>query len=342
MCYNIKGMIGFLGSRRETIGWLLEKDNPSVRYLTLTEILARPQKNAEVQEAKAAIMATGVIPKILAKQRPEGYWLDRQNFYIKAKYRGTVWQVILLAELFADGSDKRIRSACEFLLKHSQNKETGGFSYRSSKAGDGDKDAIIPCLTGNLTWSLIRFGYGEDPRIQKALDWITRYQRFDDGENTSPSGWPYRSEKCWGRHTCMLGIVKSLKALSEVAPENRSAAAQTCIRKATNFILKHHLFMRSHNLNVIANPDWICLGFPLFWMTDIVELIWLLVKNGIRDKRMDDAVELSLSKQDQGGRWPLEKTFNGRMLAKIEEKDCPSKWITWRAWQALQAYSRTV
>jgi hypothetical protein len=40
--------------------------------------------------------------------------------------------------------------------------------------------------------------------------------------------------------------------------------------------------------------------------------------------------------------WLLEKTFNGRMLANIEEKDCPSKWITWRAWQALQVYEETV
>jgi len=342
MCYNSTGMSGFLGSKRETIGWLLEKDNPSVRYLTLSEILARPRKKADVLEAKAGIMATGVIPKILAKQYPEGDWLDRQNFYIKTKYRGTVWQVILLAELFADGSDKRIRSACEFLLEHSQNKETGGFAYRSSKAGDGDKDAIIPCLTGNLTWSLVRFGYGEDPRIQKALDWITRYQRFDDGEDTPPSGWPYRLEKCWGRHTCLLGMVKALKALSEIPPKKRSAAARSTIRKAADFILRHHLFMRSHNLNVIANPDWICLGFPLFWMTDILELIWLLVKNGIRDRRMDNAVELAFSKQDRDGRWSLEKTFNGRMPANIEEKDCPSKWITWRAWQALQVYEETV
>ncbi len=342
MCYNSTGMSGFLGSKRDTIGWLLEKDNPSVRYLTIAEVLGRPLQNTDVLEAKSAIMAAGVIPKILARQHPEGYWLDRQNFYLKTKYRGTVWQVILLAELGADGSDRRIRSACEFLLAHSQNTKTGGFAYRSSTAGDGDKEAILPCLTGNLAWSLIRLGYGKDPRIEKAIDWITRYQRFDDGEDMPPSGWPYRFEKCWGRHTCMLGIVKSFKALSEIAPEKRSAAARATIRKSADFVLRHHLFMRSHNLNVIANPDWICLGFPLFWMTDILELIWLLVKNGIRDKRMDAAVELSFSKQDQDGRWPLEKTFNGRLLINIEEKARPSKWITWRAWQALQAYSGTV
>ena len=335
-------MNGFLAAKRDTMGWLLERDNPSVRYRTLTELLGRPPENSDVLEAKSAMMASGIIPKILAKQHPEGNWLDRQNFYVKAKYRGTVWQVILLAELGADGNDRRIRSACEFLFEHSQNKKTGGFAYRSSESGDGDKDAIIPCLTGNLTWSLIRLGYGQDPRISKALDWMIRYQRFDDGEAGPPSGWPYRLEKCWGRHTCMMGIVKCFKALSEITPEKRSAGARSAIRKAANFLLKHRLFMRSHSPNVIANPNWICLGFPLFWTTDVLELIWLLVKNGFRDRRMDAAVELAFSKQSQDGRWPLEKTFNGRMLTNIEVKNRPSKWITWRAWQALQVYSESV
>jgi hypothetical protein len=334
-------MSRFLGSKRDTIGWLLGRDNPSVRYLTLTEILHRPKQEADVREAKAGIMMAGIIPKILAKQHPEGFWIDRQNYYLKTKYKGTVWQVIQLAELCADAKEQRIRSACEFLLTHSQNTETGGFAYRSSPEGDGDKDSILPCLTGNLAWSMIRFGFVEDPRIQKAINWIVRFQRFDDGDDKAPKGGPYRSEKCWGRHTCMLGVVKSLKALSEIPRAKQTAAVRTTIQKATDFILKHHLFMRSHNLNVIANPDWICLGFPLFWMTDIVELIWLLQKNGIRDARMERAVELAFSKQDPDGRWPLEKTFNGRMLVNIENKDNPSKWITWRTWQALQAYEGT-
>ncbi len=330
-------MTGFLGSKRETIGWLLEKDNPSVRYLTLTEILDRPKQNPEVRQAKADVMSVGIVAKILAKQSPGGTWVDRENFYVKTKYKGTVWQVLLLAELSADGTDRRIRSACEFLLKRSQNQGSGGFAYRSSKAGDGDRESVIPCLTGNLTWGMIRFGYGEDPRIQKAIDWIARYQRFDDGETKGPQGWPYRLEKCWGRHTCMLGIVKALKALSEIPPEKRSAGVRSTIEKAADFILKHHLFMRSHRPNVVAQADWICLGFPLFWRTDILEMVWLLNKNGVRDQRMDPAVELIFSKQDQSGRWPLEKTFNGRMLANIEEQDAPSKWITWRVWQACQA-----
>jgi hypothetical protein len=39
--------------------------------------------------------------------------------------------------------------------------------------------------------------------VQKAINWIAQYQRFDDSEGDTPKGWPYdRFEMCWGKHTC--------------------------------------------------------------------------------------------------------------------------------------------
>ena len=55
--------------------------------------------------------------------------------------------------------------------------------------------------------------------MQRAVDWITAYQRFDDAEGEAPTGWPYdKLEMCWGRHTCHMGAVKALKALAEIPP----------------------------------------------------------------------------------------------------------------------------
>lgn len=54
--------------------WLLEKDNPSVRYFTLKDILGKPQNDTVLAAAKAAIMTDGLVPKILAKQHKGGYW----------------------------------------------------------------------------------------------------------------------------------------------------------------------------------------------------------------------------------------------------------------------------
>ena len=96
----------------DNIEWLLEDDNPSVRYYTLTELLEKGLDDSEVKDAKEQIMKTGVIPKILSKQNPKGYWGLPEDFYIRSKYKGTVWSLILLAELGAEGTDKRIIISC--------------------------------------------------------------------------------------------------------------------------------------------------------------------------------------------------------------------------------------
>jgi len=54
--------------------WLLERNSPSVRYFTLTQILELPENDPEVVKTREKIMEIGAVPKILAKQKNEGYW----------------------------------------------------------------------------------------------------------------------------------------------------------------------------------------------------------------------------------------------------------------------------
>ena len=84
----------------DTVGWLLDGD-PSVRYFTLTRLLGEPADGAAATQARQRIMTEGTVPAILAAQRPDGHWAERDRFYA-AKYTGTVWQLIVLAELGAE------------------------------------------------------------------------------------------------------------------------------------------------------------------------------------------------------------------------------------------------
>lgn len=190
--------------KKDTLEWLLEVNNPSVRYFTLTDLMDKRSNSSEVKAAKARIMTEGPIPKILGKQNPVGYWEKPSSVYLP-KYKATVWTLSILAELGANGKDERIMKTCEYILNNSQHRESGAFSPYSDK--DSGSPYIIPCLTGNMLYSLIRFGYLDDPRVQKGIDWITKYQRFDDAIEKAPKGWPYnagprKGDSCWGRHTC--------------------------------------------------------------------------------------------------------------------------------------------
>jgi hypothetical protein len=324
--------------KADPTAWLLEKNNPSVRYFTLTQILDRPASDAEVKDMKDTIMEAGVVPRILAKQNNDGSWETPPAFYT-AKYKGTVWQLIILAELGADGGDSRVGNACEFIFANSQNEE-GGFSMHSSaKAGGGRRSEVIPCLTGNMVWSLIRLGYLDDPRVQRGINWITTYQRFDDGEAEAAKGWPYdRFVMCWGKHSCHMGAVKALKALAEVPVDKRSKEVEATIKDGTEYMLKHHIFKRSHDLSKVSKPGWLRFGFPLMYQTDALEVLGILAKLGYRDERMQETVALVLSKQDAEGKWTLENTFNGRFQTNIERKGEASKWVTLNALNALKKF----
>jgi len=316
--------------------WLLEKDNPSVRYFTLIDILGKPISDPIVLEAKNEIMKAGVVSQILTKQEPGGYWGIAEDFYIRSKYKGTVWQLIILAELGADSKDKRIKKACEFILENSQDRQSGGFAYYSTKSGGGHS-GVIPCLTGNMVWSLIRLGYLEDLRVQQGIDWIVKYQRFDDRIKEAAKGWPYDTKlQCWGKHTCHMGVVKALKALAEIPTDRRSNNVKRKIEAGVEYILAHHVHKRSHALNKVSKPSWLQFSFPLMYNTDALEILGILTKLGYKDRRMQEAIDLVIAKQNEQGRWLLENTYNGRFLVNIEQKGKPSKWVTLNALKVLK------
>ena len=321
----------------EPLAWLLEPSNPSVRYFALRDLLDRPESDSEVRSARESIMRTGPVPMILAKQRRGGYWGIEEDFYARSKYKGTVWTFILLAELGADGRDPRIRDTCEFLFTWSQDRTSGGFAYRGSKKLGGQPSGIIPCLTGNMAWGLERFGLGDDPRTRKAVDWIVRYQRLDDGDGPKPRGWPYDGrEPCYGRHTCFMGPAKALKALAEIPEDRRSPDVQRFLGETGEYFLKHRIYKRSHDLSAPGKPFWTRLGFPRMWRFDLLETLDILAGLGIRDERLGDAVELVRSKRNAFGCWPLESSFEGKTLVSLERTGRPSKWVTLFALRTLR------
>ncbi len=319
--------------------WLLETDNPSVRYFALKDLLGKPETETEVVAAKKEIMHIGIVPKILGKQNKQGYWDAPDRFYT-AKYKGTAWQLIILAALGADGSDERIKRACEFILENSQDSESSGFSvWHSARIGGGRHSGVIPCLTGNMVWSLIKLGFFADNRVERAINWITKYQRFDDGNVHLPKGWPYdKATSCFSKHSCHMGVVKALKALAAIPANKRSDAVKNTIDMAVEYLLIHHIHKRSHDLNRVSKLGWLKFGFPLMYQTDILEILGILTALSYKDERMQEAVDLVLSKQDIEGRWILENTFNGRFQTSIEQKGKPSKWITLNALCVLKRF----
>ena len=52
-------------------------------------------------------------------------------------------------------------------------------------------------------------------------------------------------------------------------------------------------------------------------------------------ERIQDALEVVMSKQDQDGRWVLEKT-PGNMQTSLGQRGRPNKWVTLNAMRVLK------
>jgi hypothetical protein len=323
----------------EIVDWLLEEDDPSIRYLALRDLVGRKEGEAEVMETKARIMKVGLVPCILAKQRSEGHWGSPEDFYQNSKYKGTVWNLILLAELCADPEDERIRAACEFVLDWSQEQSSGGFSSRGGPEKGGNKAQVISCLTGNMCFALIRLGYAGDPRVKRAARWLTTYMRYEHASQ-APKEWPYIYERCWRDHTCRSGAVKSLKALAEIPPSMRTADMERTIEQGAEFLLSQHIIFDGPGSRQLARPEWLRLGFPLMWNSDVLEILDILTGLGYQDERMHHALMALISKREPDGRWLQENRFQGRFLVSLERNGRPSKWVTLRALRVLEAMPR--
>jgi hypothetical protein len=99
--------------------WLLEPENPSVRYWTLRDLLDRPEGDPEVQAARAAIPRSRVVERIFACQDPGGFWGDPASPY-QPKYKSSYWTLMVLGHLGLSREDERVQRAVEHIFRFQQ------------------------------------------------------------------------------------------------------------------------------------------------------------------------------------------------------------------------------
>lgn len=323
------------GLNGDPLPWLLEvdPDNPGVRYFAFRDLLDRPEDDAEVRQARATIMKTGPVPKILEAQQAEGYWAKAGGGY-SPKYRGTVWQIIFLAELGADPADERVRRGCNYLLSHSL-ATNGAFAASQQPV----PSSAIHCLNGNLIAALLRLGYAHDPQVQAALRWQAQaitgrgeVQYFQSG--TSGPGFACAVNQ---GQPCGWGAVKAIKALLAVPPAQRDPELQQALEVGTEFLLSRDPAIADYPYTERVSSTWFKFGFPLSYWSDVLETVAVLVELGYgADPRLSHALQFIRDKQDRQGRWKLENSLNGKTWADIEKKGKPSKWVTLRALRVLR------
>jgi hypothetical protein len=137
-----------------------------------------------------------------------------------------------------------------------------------------------------------------------------------------------------------MGSAKVIRAFAAIDPRYHSEAIKNVIKCEVENILSNQIFkyLRNENGTRKAKAGWLRFGFPLFYQTDLLEIMDSLTSLGVNDPRMEEAINIIQSKRTPDGKWLLKNSYNGKMWMDIEVKHQPSKWITYRASKVLLNY----
>ncbi len=329
-------MIGQEQFKGDTIPWLLEDNNPGIRYLTMRDLLDIPANETTMIAARELAHHKGPIADILKEMDNEGFWVTPGHGYLP-KYYSSVWSLIMLAQLGARiEQDQRIEKACRYLCDQSLT-INGQFSTTKTASGTAD------CLQGNLLSAMLDVGFN-DPRLDKAFEWMARSVTGDGvapmDEKTAPLR--YYSGKCGpgfmcganNKLPCAWGAVKVMLSFSKLPMEKRTPFIEQAIKKGIEFLLSVDPLNCEYpsGWNDKPSGNWWKFGFPTFYITDLLQNVEVLVRLGLgSDPLLNNALDYIRNKQDAEGRWPMEYSYTGETWVDFGAKKQPNKWVTFRA-----------
>jgi hypothetical protein len=300
--------------KADPTGWLLEPENPPVRYWTQVDILNRPPDDLEVRAAQAAIPTYPPVAELLASQKRDGYWVKR-DYYLPRTGRGTFWVLSVLADLGLTAKDEHVRRACDFMF--AQQRQSGAFCRRRRIPGQGTvwQEDTEPCTHARIVRFLIQFGYAQDPRVRKAIDWLLPIQR-EDGM------WFCRGAAGRG---CLRATIDVLR----VAALDPQTAAHPGITQAATAVCDLLMEPRMSRYHVgDAWGTWEGLKYPYFGFS-VISALDALARLGytLKEPKIATAVDYLLNRQLPDGTWPLDESWSPSPI-NFGQVGEPSKWLT--------------
>ncbi len=314
------------GQDNEVVDWLLEEEQPAVRYRTLTGLLGKKESDKEVKAAKKAIPETGWAADILEKQDAGGWWVREDRLY-QPKYLSTNWMLLVLADLGMTRDDPRIKRAAELWIERFAAAD-GGFGIDSKKRSH-------LCTAGNTARALVQFGYADHPAVRSSFEWFVTNASHLGGWSCFGSG---RNLDSW----------EPLSAFAVYPRATWTKEMEETVQKAAEFYLQRELHVQGDHYE-----PWYRFHFPTHYYYDILVGLDFMTGLGFGgDPRLQHALGVLRKKRRPDGRWnsdAVHPDVEGSMAEwfrkhpkdaptpfALEKPGQPSKIITLRGMQVLQ------
>jgi len=309
----------------EVVQWLLESDEPWTRYRTLVDLLGRPEKDDEVQGARAAMLAHPQVQALVAAAATWGELpIKRHN-----NAGHPLYALSTLADFGLRATDPGMAAGIEAVLAHRSPEgalqSVLNISPRFGGSGE-DTWAWLACDAPTLLYALLSFGLGDDPRLQQAGEHLA--DLVDD------NGWRCAGSPEVGKFRgpgrkddpCPIANVYALKALALLPELAGSPAAHV----GAEMLLSHWENQAGRKMYLFGiGTDFRKLKYPFVWY-DILHVVEVLSRLPFvhDDPRLGQMLAAITAQAGEAGRYTATSMYTAWKGWSFADKKNPSPWLT--------------
>jgi hypothetical protein len=263
------------------VAWLIEADEPAIRYLARRDLLGE-----DALDDAAAILDGPKVKALFAGQQPDGGF----GYHPYCKWGGAHWRLVSLVELAVPAGEPRALAAAETVLRWL----TSPGRAKSLRVING---LVRRCasMEGNALAVCSRLGLSRDPRVEQLARSLIEWQWPDGGWNCD--------DRASGRSSSFHESLPPMWGLHEFAAATGAAWAGDAAERTAEMFLAHRLF-RSLRTGKVLREQWLAPRYPPYWHYDVMQGLLILSRMGrADDPRAADALEVVESLRAADGRW---------------------------------------
>ena len=318
-------------TRALAIDWLVDSEEPWTRYRTLVDLLAHPEHDPLVLEARGEMLAHPQVRDLIGDLSA---WGDRPlKRHSDASH--PIYKLSTLAEfgLRADdtllGSNVGMRDIVDTVMSHQSTE--GAFQTvvnLPERFGGTGQDAWswMACDAPTLLYSLLALGLGRDPRLRPAVDHLTSL--------VHGNGWRCAAAPELGRFKgpgrrddpCPITNVYALRALAQIPDLVDSPP----VRAGAEMLLGHWQRQRERKYYLFGiGTDFRKLKFPFVWY-NILHVVEALSYFPFvhADRRFREMVRIVTDQADEESRYTAGSMYRAWKGWSFADKKNPSPWLT--------------
>jgi len=306
-----------MNENSEIICWLLDGD-VSIQYQANRDLLIASKKELELLQSR--IPVEGWCKNFLSKQSAEtGMW--GRGVY-SPKWISTHYTLLDLKNLCIPQTNKQYIEGAKILLDRLWYNTVGVAKKRMQDV----------CVCGMML-SICSYAKIKSPRINEIIDYIIAHHLPDGGWNCR---WQ-KGDKKSSVHTT-LTILECIRDLELYGYTYRADELNMQKKMAQEFLLKRNLY-KSLSTGETIKPQFLLMPYPCRWKYDILRALdYFQSVNAPYDKRMQDAIDIIVSKRRKNGRWRVNHRYGGLVHFDMEKEVQDSRWNTLRVLRVLKKY----